>query len=85
MVICHSNKLLSSTKPAENPSTGLLVSSANAKMPPHGCVHNQAVFLEGVLQLLQRSGSARTELQHLDMFLACIALEEDTIASYGHR
>lgn len=28
MVICHSKRLESSTKPAENPSTGLLVSSA---------------------------------------------------------
>ena len=28
MVICHSNRLESSTKPAEKPSTGLLVSSA---------------------------------------------------------
>lgn len=31
MVICHSNKLLSSTKPAEKPSTGLFVSSAHVK------------------------------------------------------
>ena len=28
MVTCHSNKLTSSTSPAENPSTGRLVSSA---------------------------------------------------------
>ena len=28
MVICHSKRLESSTKPAENPSTGRLVSSA---------------------------------------------------------
>ena len=28
MVICHSKRLESSTKPAEKPSTGLLVSSA---------------------------------------------------------
>ena len=31
MVICHSKRLESSTKPAEKPSTGRLVSSAQNK------------------------------------------------------
>ncbi len=50
MVICHSNKLLSSTRPAENPSTGLFVSSAHvthASSIPATLSPRQ--FLEGVL------------------------------------
>ena len=47
MVTCHSNKLTSSTSPAENPSTGRLVSSAPSSATceglqgPRGAFHPQ--------------------------------------------